>query len=269
MGSMELFGEEKGRNNMKCSAWVLAMFAAMLFSTALRADDKDGRKPEGKGDKGDRDKWEEMLKKFDKDGDGKLNDDEKANAKAFMEEHWDKEKKHGKSDKHDKDEKCDKEGGPDHAEILKRFDKNGDGKLDEDEKTAAKAFMEKHRGEKGDGGGPNPEMLKRFDTNGDGRLDEDEKMAAKAEMEKHHNGEMLKRFDKNHDGKLDDKERQAMEKMKDEMKKREGRKGDRENHDNRRGNNGVGNGEDPAPPGNPRQNDGAGTGRGNPGNRQR
>lgn len=35
----------------------------------------------------------------------------------------------------------------------------------------------------------------------------------------------------------------------------------------RRGNNGVGNGEDPQPPGNPPINDGPGTGPGNPGNR--
>jgi hypothetical protein len=34
-----------------------------------------------------------------------------------------------------------------------------------------------------------------------------------------------------------------------------------------KGNNGVGNGEDPAPPGNPRVNDGPGTSPGNPGNR--
>lgn len=34
-----------------------------------------------------------------------------------------------------------------------------------------------------------------------------------------------------------------------------------------RGNNGVGNGEDPQPPGNPPVNDGPGTGPGNPGNR--
>jgi hypothetical protein len=33
------------------------------------------------------------------------------------------------------------------------------------------------------------------------------------------------------------------------------------------GNNGVGNGIDPAPPGNPRPNDGAGTGPGSPGNK--
>ena len=34
-----------------------------------------------------------------------------------------------------------------------------------------------------------------------------------------------------------------------------------------KGNNGVGNGEDPQPPGNPPVNDGPGTGPGNPGNR--
>jgi hypothetical protein len=35
-----------------------------------------------------------------------------------------------------------------------------------------------------------------------------------------------------------------------------------------KGNNGVGNGLDPQPPGNPRVNDGPGTGPGNPGNRR-
>jgi hypothetical protein len=34
-----------------------------------------------------------------------------------------------------------------------------------------------------------------------------------------------------------------------------------------KGNNGVGNGEDPQPPGNPKVNDGPGTGPGNPGNK--
>lgn len=38
-------------------------------------------------------------------------------------------------------------------------------------------------------------------------------------------------------------------------------------NDKRRGNNGVGNGLDPQPPGNPRSNDGPGTGPGNPGNK--
>ena len=39
------------------------------------------------------------------------------------------------------------------------------------------------------------------------------------------------------------------------------------NNDRERGNNGVGNGIDPQPPGNPPVNDGPGTGPGNPGNK--
>ena len=38
-------------------------------------------------------------------------------------------------------------------------------------------------------------------------------------------------------------------------------------NEKRKGNNGVGNGFDPQPPGNPKVNDGPGTGRGNPGNK--
>ena len=40
------------------------------------------------------------------------------------------------------------------------------------------------------------------------------------------------------------------------------------NNDREKGNNGVGNGLDPQPPGNPPVNDGPGTGPGNPGNKQ-
>jgi hypothetical protein len=40
-------------------------------------------------------------------------------------------------------------------------------------------------------------------------------------------------------------------------------------NEKRKGNNGVGNGLDPQPPGNPRVNDGPGTGRGNPGNKRK
>ena len=43
---------------------------------------------------------------------------------------------------------------------------------------------------------------------------------------------------------------------------------EREGKFNEKGNNGVGNGLDPQPPGNPKINDGPGTSPGNPGNRQ-
>lgn len=72
---------------------------------------------------------------------------------------------------------------------LRKFDKNGNGQLDSDEKEAAKAAMQKRReqrGGKGLGGqgGPDPErrqkLLAKFDTDGDGKLSEIERAAAKA-----------------------------------------------------------------------------------------
>ena len=72
---------------------------------------------------------------------------------------------------------------------LQKFDKNGNGQLDPDEKEAAKAAMQKRReqgGGKGPGGrgGPDPErrqkLLEKFDTDGDGKFSEAEKAAAKA-----------------------------------------------------------------------------------------
>lgn len=91
--------------------------------------------PEGKPDAAAR--KEAMLKKFDKDGDGKLSDEEKAAMKAEM------QKRRGEGGK-----------GPDaarRAEMMKKFDKDGDGKLSEEERAAMRAEMQKKRGEGGKG----------------------------------------------------------------------------------------------------------------------
>jgi Ca2+-binding EF-hand superfamily protein len=72
--------------------------------------------------------------------------------------------------------------------VLQKFDKNGNGQLDPDEKEAAKEAMHKRReqgGRKGPGGQgePDPErrqkLLEKFDTDGDGKLSETERAAAK------------------------------------------------------------------------------------------
>ena len=57
----------------------------------------------------------EILAKFDKDGDGKLNDEERAAAKAAAEAKMEERKK----------------------EMIAKFDKDGDGKLSDEEKKAA------------------------------------------------------------------------------------------------------------------------------------
>jgi len=123
-------------------------------------------------------------------------------------------------------------------ELIKRFDKNGDGKLDEEEKAAAKEAMKMEGGGRGPGGAEGEkrraELLKRFDKNGDGKLDDEER----AEMEKarqliQRNGgmdrfrqEILKRFDKNGDGVLDDAERAEAQKFRQEMIRKFDRNGD-------------------------------------------
>lgn len=68
---------------------------------------------------------------------------------------------------------------------LQKFDKNGNGQLDPDEKEAAKESMQKRREQRGGGkGGPDPErrqkLLAKFDTDGDGKLSETERAATKA-----------------------------------------------------------------------------------------
>jgi Ca2+-binding EF-hand superfamily protein len=96
-----------------------------------------------------------------------------------------------------------------HAEIMKRFDKNGDGKLDEAEKTAAKEY---NRGQQNEGGKKAGERLRKkavakYDKNGDGKLDAAEEEAARAEIV--NDPKVIKRHDKNGDGKLDEAEKEA------------------------------------------------------------
>ena len=91
-------------------------------------------------------------------------------------------------------------------EMLKRFDKNGDGQLDDGERNAMRESFGGQRGQRGPGGFNSAEMLKRFDKNGDGQLDEEERAAMRETTRQ----EMMKRFDKNGDGQIDDEERAAM-----------------------------------------------------------
>ncbi len=51
--------------------------------------------------------------------------------------------------------------------VLKKYDKNGDGKLDESERAAMHA-----------------DQLKKYDKNGDGKLDESERAAMREDMKK-------------------------------------------------------------------------------------
>ncbi len=91
-------------------------------------------------------------------------------------------------------------------EVIAKFDKDGDGELNEEERAAAKAEREEKMKEK------KQEMIAKFDKDGDGELNEEERKAARAAGKQM----MLEKFDKDGDGTLNDDEKAAMrEAMKD------------------------------------------------------
>lgn len=75
------------------------------------------------------------------------------------------------SDKPEKKEKAEKPVPP---EVLKKYDKDGDGKLSAEEKAAWKADREAEK----------KALLAKYDKDGDGKLNEEEKAAWKADRAK-------------------------------------------------------------------------------------
>ncbi len=189
------------------------LFRCLLAALcAIPAPAQDGAKPAtAPADKSSamEKRRQEMLKRFDLNGDGKLDDAEKA---AMKEAQKQQRTVRGSGDIGSLSATGEPGPGgePPRAdlfvrELLKRFDQDGDGKLDAAELTE----MMKARaaaGSQGMNGGPGgqfrQQMLKMFDKNGDGRLDDDERAAAEKFRE-----DQIKRFDKNGDGQLDPGER--------------------------------------------------------------
>ena len=104
---------------------LLTFLSLFCLAAGLMAKPEKG----GKGGKPGRPSREEMMKKFDKDGDGKLSEDEKAEIRKTM------------------------ANRPVPAHILEKFDKDGDGKLSDDERAEIRK-----------------EMMAEFDKDGDGQL---------------------------------------------------------------------------------------------------
>ncbi len=90
--------------------------------------------------------------------------------------------------------------------ILEKFDTDGDGKLNESEKSELKKAMTQRRDEN------QAKMLRRFDSDKDGTLSPEEKKSAaptiKKERKEIHQA-ALKQFDKDGDGKLSPEEREG------------------------------------------------------------
>ncbi len=90
-------------------------------------------------------------------------------------------------------------GGPRQLppEMIKQFDTDGDGKLNDDETKAMRADFQAKREAR------QKANLEKFDANKDGKLDEAETKTMREAQQK----EMLEKYDANKDGKIDDAER--------------------------------------------------------------
>lgn len=116
------------------------MAAVIACSMPALAEGDGGKKKDRKPPKA-------LIEKFDKDGDGKLNDAEKEEAKAAM--------------------KARREAAK--AKMLELHDTNKDGKISEEEREAAKKAMAEKRKE------IKAAVLAKFDANDNGKIDEDER----------------------------------------------------------------------------------------------
>jgi hypothetical protein len=94
----------------------------------------------------------EIIKKFDKDGNGQLDQQEREAAKKELQGKFggaaNRPAGKGAFAGKRKPGAANPGNGDRKAELMKRIDKNGDGKIDDDERAAAKAALENLRAKK-------------------------------------------------------------------------------------------------------------------------
>lgn len=151
---------------MRCAPFLCAGLMTALLATAAAADEGDDKKPEGdsKAKPSARDEMHrKVLKEFDKDGDGRLNEDERAKARAAHRERM--------GDRGDRPR-------PDRGREGRRPDGPGpDGRGPRDRGPEGRPGPGRPGpgGPGGPGGMPNPERLfNAFDADKDGKLSLDE-----------------------------------------------------------------------------------------------
>ena len=147
--------------------------------------------------KSDRPSREAIIKRFDKDGDGKLNEAERKAAAALR-----KAQGARQSDRAS-DKARPNSGGRERyaAAAMKIKEAVKAGKITEaqgkDRLAAYRKRMGEGRGDSGRSGQTREELMKRYDKNKDGKLDEDERAALRKAMSDRYSGSRSRSQDKN------------------------------------------------------------------------
>jgi Ca2+-binding EF-hand superfamily protein len=133
---------------MKTTLTMIALaLAGTLAVQAQEAPREGGPRRGGPGGPGNRQTPPEVLKEFDKDGDGKLNDEEAQAARTAMQARREEQRK----------------------KMLEQYDTDKDGKLSEDERKKMQEDMQAKR----------KALVEKYDANKNGRLDPEEIRAAR------------------------------------------------------------------------------------------
>jgi hypothetical protein len=135
----------KTKQNHIMKATTLITLGLLAASVSFSSAQEQGQRPQ-RGERGGA-VTPEILAKYDKDGDGKLSEEER---KPLQEE------RRAEAEKR-------------RAENLKKYDKDGDGKLSQEE---TKAMREEQAAKR-------KALTEKYDANKNGRLDEDELKAAR------------------------------------------------------------------------------------------
>lgn len=141
-------------------------------------------RPPGDRSRGGAMSREDMMKKYDKNGDGQIDGKERAALREkLMKSRGNPAEGRGRG-----------RNNVDRAALIKEFDKDGDGKLDDNERQAAMTAMRgrykvqgapsRSAGSKGRSEFNRDEMIKRHDKDGDGKLDEKERSALRKDIQK-------------------------------------------------------------------------------------
>ncbi len=141
-----------------------------------------------------------LMKQFDKDGDGRLNAEERATAMQAI--------KNKSADLNELRKK--------HVDdIMKKFDKDGDSKLDTAELSVfldeQRKMFEERRRRMGPRRNftPPKEILEKFDKDGDGKLSAEERRAMFKDAREKREA-LIKKYDTDGDGKLSESERDKL-----------------------------------------------------------